>query len=216
MFQQTALLSFLTVAETLETFSRLYDNTESIGHLIQLCHLEAVNAQLNDKISGGQKQRLLLALALLNRPELVFLDEPSTGLDPQARRNLWDIIKTVKSQGRTIVLTTHYMEEAEKLCDEVAIMDKGKVIARGAPEELIQIHCQRATLSVSKDQIPENIEDLQGFINQRGDRVQIRTENVNAVVSKLLSMGVDMRGVNVKTPTLEDVFLKLTGRSLRE
>lgn len=216
MFQQTALLSFLTVAETLETFSRLYDNTESIGHLIQLCHLEEVNAQLNDKISGGQKQRLLLALALLNRPELVFLDEPSTGLDPQARRNLWDIIKTVKSQGRTIVLTTHYMEEAEKLCDDVAIMDKGKVIARGAPEELIQIHCQRATLSVPKDQIPENPEGLQGFINQRGDRIQIRTENVNAVVSKLLSMGVDMRGVNVKTPTLEDVFLKLTGRSLRE
>ena len=216
MFQQTALLSFLTVAETLETFSRLYDNTESIGHLIQLCHLEAVNAQLNDKISGGQKQRLLLALALLNRPELVFLDEPSTGLDPQARRNLWDIIKTVKSQGRTIVLTTHYMEEAEKLCDDVAIMDKGKVIARGAPQELIQIHCQRATLSVPKDQITENPEDLQGFINQRGDRIQIRTENVNAVVSKLLSMGVDMRGVNVKTPTLEDVFIKLTGRSLRE
>ena len=216
MFQQTALLSFLTVAETLETFSRLYDSTESIGHLIQLCHLEEINAQLNDKISGGQKQRLLLALALLNRPELVFLDEPSTGLDPQARRNLWDIIKTVKSQGRTIVLTTHYMEEAEKLCDDVAIMDKGKVIARGAPQELIQIHCQRATLSVPKDQITENPEDLQGFINQRGDQIQIRTENVNAVVSKLLSMGVDMRGVNVKTPTLEDVFIKLTGRSLRE
>ena len=216
MFQQTALLSFLTVAETLETFSRLYDHTESIDHLIQLCHLEEVNAQLNDKISGGQKQRLLLALALLNRPELVFLDEPSTGLDPQARRNLWDIIKTVKSQGRTIVLTTHYMEEAEKLCDDVAIMDKGKVIARGAPQELIETHCQRATLSVPKDQFPEKPGDLQGFINERGDRIQIRTENVNAVVSQLLSMGVDMRGVNVKTPTLEDVFLKLTGRSLRE
>jgi ABC-2 type transport system ATP-binding protein len=216
MFQQTALLSFLTVAETLETFSRLYDNTETIGHLIQLCHLEDVKTQLNDKISGGQKQRLLLALALLNRPELVFLDEPSTGLDPQARRNLWDIIKTVKSQGRTIVLTTHYMEEAEKLCDDVAIMDKGKVIARGEPQKLIQTHCKRATLSVPKDQFPEKPGDIPGFINQRGDRVQIRTENVNAVVGQLLSMGMDMRGVNVKTPTLEDVFLKLTGRSLRE
>jgi len=216
MFQQTALLSFLTVAETLETFSRLYDHTESIGYLIRLCHLEEVKEQLNDKISGGQKQRLLLALALLNRPELVFLDEPSTGLDPQARRNLWDIIKTVKSQGRTIVLTTHYMEEAEKLCDDVAIMDKGKVIASGEPQELIQTHCKRATLSVPKDQFPEKPGDMQGFINERGDRVQIRTENVNAVVGQLLSMGMDMRGVNVKTPTLEDVFLKLTGRSLRE
>lgn len=216
MFQQTALLSFLTVAETLQTFSRLYNNTEAISHLIQLCHLEEVKDQLNDKISGGQKQRLLLALALLNRPELVFLDEPSTGLDPQARRNLWDIIKTVKSQGRTIVLTTHYMEEAEKLCDDIAIMDKGKVIARGDPQALIQTHCTRATLSVPKDQFPEKPGDLQGFINERGDRIQIRTENVNAVVGQLLSMGVDMHGVNVKTPTLEDVFLKLTGRSLRE
>ena len=216
MFQQTALLSFLSVVETLETFSRLYDNTETIGGLIQLCHLEEVKGQLNDKISGGQKQRLLLALALLNRPELVFLDEPSTGLDPQARRNLWDIIKTVKSQGRTIVLTTHYMEEAEKLCDDIAIIDKGQVIARGAPHELIQTHCQRATLSVPKDQFPEQIDGLQGFISERGDRMQIRTENVNAVVGQLLSMGVSMRGLNVKTPTLEDVFLKLTGRSLRE
>ena len=216
MFQQTALLSFLTVAETLETFSRLYDHTESIEQLIDLCHLDEVKGQLNDKISGGQKQRLLLALALLNRPELVFLDEPSTGLDPQARRNLWDIIKTVKSEGRTIVLTTHYMEEAEKLCDDVAIMDKGKVIARGAPHALIQTHCRRATLSVPKNQFPEKLDDLQGFVDERRDRIQIRTEDVNAVVSKLLSMGMDMRGVNVKTPTLEDVFLKLTGRSLRE
>ena len=216
MFQQTALLSYLTVAETLKTFSRLYDNTETIDHLMQLCHLEEVKAQLNDKMSGGQKQRLLLALALLNRPELVFLDEPSTGLDPQARRNLWDIIKTVKSQGRTIVLTTHYMEEAEKLCNDVAIMDKGKIIARGAPHDLIQTHCQRATLSMPKDQFPEKIDDLQGFVRERGDRMQIRTENVNAVIGQLLSKGVDMGGVNVKTPTLEDVFLKLTGRSLRE
>lgn len=216
MFQQTALLSFLTVAETLATFSRLYDTTETIGHLIQLGHLEEVQDQLNDKISGGQKQRLLLALALLNRPELVFLDEPSTGLDPQARRNLWNIIKTVKAQGRTIVLTTHYMEEAEKLCDDVAIMDKGKVIARGAPQELIETHCSRATLSVPKVQFPENLDGLQGFIRERGDRIQIRTENVNAVIGQLLANGVDLSGVNVKTPTLEDVFIKLTGRRLRE
>jgi ABC-2 type transport system ATP-binding protein len=216
MFQQTALLSFLSVAETLVTFSRLYDHTDPIDHLIQLCHLGEVKDQPNDKISGGQKQRLLLALALLNRPELVFLDEPSTGLDPQARRNLWDIIKTVKSQGRTIVLTTHYMEEAEKLCDDIAIMDKGKVIARGAPRTLIQTHCRRATLSVPKDQFPAKPEGLQGYIREAGDRIQIRTDNVNAVVGQLLSLGVDMRGMNVETPTLEDVFIKLTGRTLRE
>ncbi|MBC2712783.1 MAG: ABC transporter ATP-binding protein [Desulfosarcina sp.] len=216
MFQQTALFSFLTVAETLETFSRLYDSTETVGHLIQLCHLDEVKNQLNDRISGGQKQRLLLALALVNRPQLVFLDEPSTGLDPQARRNLWDIVKTVKSQGRTIVLTTHYMEEAEKLCDDIVIMDRGRIIARGAPQDLIRTHCKRATLSVPKDRFPEKIDGLQGFSRERGDRIQIRTENVTAIIEQLLSHGVDMRGVDVKTPTLEDVFLKLTGRSLRE
>lgn len=216
MFQQTTLLSFLTVAETLDTFRQLYDRTESVDHLIGLCHLKEVKNQLNDKISGGQKQRLMLALALLNRPELVFLDEPSTGLDPQARRNLWDIIKAVKSQGRTIVLTTHYIEEAEKLCDDIVIMDKGKVIARGAPQELIQTHCRRATLSVPKNQFSGKIDILQGFTRQRGDRIEIRTENVNTVINQLLTDGVDMGGVNVKTPTLEDVFLKLTGRSLRE
>lgn len=217
MFQQTALLSFLTVAETLDTFRQLFDRTESVAHLIGLCHLQDVKNQLNDKISGGQKQRLLLALALLNRPELVFLDEPSTGLDPQARRNLWDIIKTVKSQNRTIVLTTHYMEEAEKLCDDIAIMDKGKVIARGTPQELIETHCRRATLSVPKDQFPsQRIDALYGFTRERADRIEIRTENVNTVINQLLADGVDMRGVNVRTPTLEDVFLKLTGRSLRE
>ena len=158
----------------------------------------------------------MLALALLNRPELVFLDEPSTGLDPQARRNLWDIIKTVKSQGRTIVLTTHYMEEAEKLCDDIAILDRGRIIARGSPHELIQTHCRRATLSVLKDYYPKTVDNLQGFVTDRGDRIQIRTENINAVVGQLLTHGVDMRGVKVTIPTLEDVFLKLTGRSLRE
>ena len=216
MFQQTALLSFLTVAETLETFSRLYDHTDSVDDLIRLCHLDEVKNQLNDKISGGQKQRLLLALALLNRPELVFLDEPSTGLDPQARRNLWDIIKAVKSQGRTIVLTTHYMEEAEKLCDDIAIMDKGKVIARGTPQELIRRHCRRATLSVPSAQVGDKLDRLDGYSRERGDQVLIRTENVNALIQQLLSFGVDLGAVNVNTPTLEDVFLKLTGRSLRE
>ena len=216
MFQQTALLSFLTVADTLKTFGRLYDQTESLDALIRLCHLGDVTTQLNDKISGGQKQRLLLALALLNRPELIFLDEPSTGLDPQARRNLWRIIKTVKSQGRTIVLTTHYMEEAEHLCDDIAIMDQGIIIARGTPADLIQTHCKRATLTLSKTNSVGNIRDLKGFVRDRSDHVEIRTENVNALIGQLLERGVDMGEVNVRTPTLEDVFLKLTGRSLRE
>jgi len=216
MFQQTALLSFLTVAETLETFGRLYDRTDDTRTLIRTCHLDEVKNRPNDRISGGQKQRLLLALALLNRPELVFLDEPSTGLDPQARHNLWDIIRNVKAQGKTIVLTTHYMEEAEKLCDDVAIMDKGKVIARGAPEKLIHAHCRRATLAVPKDRIGGSRHKFSEFSLESGDRILFRTEDVNGLIQELLEQGVDLSGVNVTTPTLEDVFLKLTGRSLRE
>jgi ABC-2 type transport system ATP-binding protein len=216
MFQQTALLSFLTVAETLETFARLYDSTDDVNVLIRICHLEDVKDRANDKISGGQKQRLLLALALLNRPELIFLDEPSTGLDPQARHNLWNIIRNVKEQGKTIVLTTHYMEEAQKLCDDIAIMDKGKVIARGAPEKLIREHCRRATLAVPKDRIGGNLDGLPGYHREQGDRILFRTEDVNGLIQQLLARGVDLSKVNVTTPNLEDVFLKLTGRSLRE
>ncbi len=216
MFQQTALLSFLTVADTLKIFSRFYDHTEPMDRLIRLCHLDDVTTQLNDRISGGQKQRLLLALALLNRPKLVFLDEPSTGLDPQARRNLWRIIDTVKSQGRTIVLTTHYMEEAENLCDDIAIMDKGQIIARGAPAALIQHHCKRATVTLPKTEMVGGFNDFKAAIRHRSDLLEFRTADVNGLIGQLLDRGVDMGTVNIRTPTLEDVFLKLTGRSLRE
>ena len=141
-FQHTALLSFLTVRETLKTFQKLYHKTADIDSLLATCNLLDIQNQYNDRISGGQRQRLLLALALVNRPELLFLDEPSTGLDPQARRNLWDIVLNIKSRGKTIILTTHYMEEAELLCDEIAIMDHGRIIARGTVTDLIRTHCR--------------------------------------------------------------------------
>jgi ABC-2 type transport system ATP-binding protein len=142
-FQHTALLSFLTVRETLKTFQKLYHKTADIDSLLAICNLLDIQNQYNDRISGGQRQRLLLALALVNRPELLFLDEPSTGLDPQARRNLWDIVLNIKSQGKTIILTTHYMEEAQLLCDEIAIMDCGRIIARGTVSDLINMHCRQ-------------------------------------------------------------------------
>lgn len=216
MFQQTSLFSHLTVFETLRTFGRLYDRPEDLPGLMALCHLDEVKDQFNDRISGGQKQRLLLALALLNRPELVFLDEPSTGMDPQARRNMWDIIRAIGAQNRTIVLTTHSMEEAEHLCDEVAIMDKGRLIAQGSPQSLIRAHCRTATVSVPRKTLPESVSGIDGVVQIREDQVDIQTENVNAVVGQLLTLGVDMRQVEVKIPTLEDVFLTLTGRRLRE
>jgi len=141
-FQHTELLAFLTVEETLRTFAAFYHNHLPVEDIIALCMLENIKKSLNNKISGGQRQRLLLGLALLNDPELIFLDEPSTGLDPQARKHIWEIIHDMNKKGRTIILTTHYMEEAESLCDTIAIMDKGRIIEQGSPENLVDKHCK--------------------------------------------------------------------------
>jgi len=141
-FQHTELLNYLTIEEILKTFASFYDHHLQVEKVISLCMLEDVKNSLNNKVSGGQKQRLLLGLALLNDPDLLFLDEPSTGLDPQARQHVWEIIKGAKKECKTIVLTTHYMEEAQYLCDEVAIMDHGKIMASGTPRELIKEHCK--------------------------------------------------------------------------
>ncbi|MCK5164726.1 MAG: ABC transporter ATP-binding protein [Desulfobacula sp.] len=141
-FQHTELLAFLTVEETLKTFAAFYHKHLPVEDIISLCMLENIKRSLNNKISGGQRQRLLLGLALLNDPELIFLDEPSTGLDPQARKHIWEIIHDINKKGRTIILTTHYMEEAETLCDTIAIMDKGRIIEQGSPENLVDKHCK--------------------------------------------------------------------------
>jgi len=214
-FQQTSLLSYLTVRETLETFRNLYQETLDVEQLMDMCHLTEIQNQYNDKISGGQRQRLMLSLALLNKPELMFLDEPSTGLDPQARRNLWDIIEKIKIQGKTIILTTHYMEEAEYLCDEVAIMDHGKIIARGTPDQLIAQHCKGETVSLPK----ENFKNRVGLVFMEHREVQshieIEPDNINACIKELLSHGVELTGMIIKSPNLENVFLNLTGRQLR-
>lgn len=216
MFQQTALLSFLTVVETIETFREMYELTESTSYLVNLCHLEDIQHQMNDKISGGQKQRLMLALALLNRPELVFLDEPSTGLDPQARRNMWNIVRDIKQQGKTIVLTTHYMEEAQYLCDEVAIMDHGKIIAQGSPSQLIKSHCEQSTLVIPKTNLEKKLNAFPWEMKEKNGCMEILTSDVNGCVEMLLNEKVDLTSMLVKTPNLEDVFIKLTGRRLRD
>lgn len=152
-FQQTELLSFLTVQETLKTFGAFYKTHLPVADVIDLCMLDNIKDSLNNKISGGQRQRLLLGLALLNDPDLVFLDEPSTGLDPQARQNVWQIIRGMKQKGKTIVLTTHYMEEAQSLCDVTAIMDRGHIIEQGSPEQLIEKHCHG-------EDCPQNLESV--------------------------------------------------------
>ncbi len=216
LFQQTALLSFLTVHETLATFQGLYTKTADLQELIAMCHLQDFLNQYNDRISGGQRQRFMLALALVNKPELVFLDEPSTGLDPQARRNLWDIVQNIKAGGRTIILTTHNMEEAQSLCDEIAIMDYGRIIARGSPAELIKRNCGSVTVVLPVTSFNPLLPSLSVAFQVVQDRVEIMTDDLNSCVAELVAKNVDLKNMTVRSPNLEDVFLTLTGRQLRE
>jgi ABC-2 type transport system ATP-binding protein len=217
MFQQTALLSYMTIDETLRTFQALYSNSADIQELMDLCHLHEIRNQMNDKISGGQRQRLLLALALVNQPELLFLDEPSTGLDPQARRNLWEIVQTVKQQGRTIILTTHYMEEAQQLCDIVAIMDRGKIIAQGSPSRLIAQYGGGLNLILPATAIPANGHSMPYPVTYNDGKAILRVDDdMNTAIKRLLGLGFDLSKLEVLGPNLEAVFLNLTGRRLRE
>jgi ABC-2 type transport system ATP-binding protein len=215
-FQQTALLSFLSVRETLETFAAFYRQTTDIEALIDMCRLEGFIDQYNHQISGGQRQRFLVALALINQPELLFLDEPSTGLDPQARRVLWELVQSIKDAGRTIVLTTHYMEEAEFLCEQIAIMDHGQIIARGSPEELIKEHCQGLTVVLPSDHLSAPRNSLTFDWQEHNGRIEIQTEDINACIAKLIALDADLSQMSIRTPNLENVFLNLTGRQLRE
>jgi ABC-2 type transport system ATP-binding protein len=215
-FQSTALLSFLTVRETLETFQNLYRNTSAIDELVRMCRLAEFQHQYNDKISGGQRQRFLLALALINRPELLILDEPSTGLDPQARRNLWDLIQQIKNEGKTIILTTHYMEEAQYLCDEIAIMDCGKIITAGKPAELIKRHSPEMTVILPKKRFTPDRDGLPMPYREVRDTIEIETTDVNACLEKLIAENINLAEITIRSPNLETVFLNLTGRQLRE
>lgn len=215
-FQSTSLLSLLTVRETLETFRNLYQEKAVIDELVEMCYLTEFQHQYNDKISGGQRQRFLLALALINRPTLLFLDEPSTGLDPQARRNLWDLVQQIKDDGKTIILTTHYMEEAQYLCDEIAIMDYGKIIARGNPAELIRKHSPEMTVTLPKAGLKLEPDKLSLPVREVNGRIELKTNDVNACLNTLMTNGIDLSDLVIRSPNLETVFLNLTGRKLRE
>lgn len=215
-FQSTALPQYLTVEETLRTFYRLYTRQADFQEIIQICQLQDILKRDNRKISGGQKQRLLLALALVNAPELIFLDEPTTGMDPQARRNLWDIVQTIKKQGKTVVLTTHYMDEAQILCDTIAIMDQGKILTQGSPRELIQRYCPYVSVLLSLETDKASLEALPWSVEERPHGFEIQAQDSHDCLQELMRREVDLSNVSIHSPNLEDVFLILTGRSLRE
>jgi len=214
-FQKTALQDFLTVRETLQLFRGLYAAGRQVDDLIRLCALEQVANRDNRKLSGGQLQRLLLAIALVNDPQVLFLDEPTTGLDPQARHNFWDLIRAIKAEKKTVLLTTHYMEEAYFLCDEIAIMDRGRIIAEGSPAQLLKDHFEDVILELPREDFRGEPADFPLPVLVANERVEISTPDVESALRVLLDRGTPLKHLRIRPRNLEDLFLELTGRELR-
>lgn len=224
--QETQLSEKLTVEETVRLFRSFFHEGREVSDVIALVQLEEKQHSRVGGLSGGQKQRLALACALVGDPELLFLDEPTTGLDPQARRQLWDLIEQFRAAGRTIVLTTHYMDEAERLCDRVAIMDHGKVIALGTPRELIRARRAEHVVTFSAPHAGRidlhTLRAIDGVLDARPENggFQLDVAELHRAVPALLralnERGIEMNELRTHSATLEDVFVSLTGRHLRD
>ena len=214
-FQHTALQDFQTVREALQLFASFYARHRPLEELVDLCNLAELLDRDTRKLSGGQRQRLLLAIALVNDPDLVFLDEPTTGLDPQSRRNFWQLIEGIRDEGKTILLTTHYMEEAQVLCDEIAIVDRGRIVEQGQPDSLLHKHFPRALVRVPLQALPDGNTPPPGFEVRDGFAVAA-TNDIDRALGELGRQAVVLDELHIGTPTLDDLFLKLTGHGLRE
>ena len=239
--QETQFPDKLTVEETLRLFRSFYRRGISVEESIRTAQLEEKRKSRVGGLSGGQKQRLAMATALVGDPELLFLDEPTTGLDPQARRHLWDLVDELKQAGRTIILTTHYMEEAERLCDRVAIMDHGRVIALGTPQQLIataggedivEFAVTSSPVSESRPGAPAepvrgvvDVAQLTAIAGVQSHRVdaglhQLSVSELHTTVPRIFAAlaaeGLHMSEFRTHSATLEDVFVRLTGRNLRD
>jgi len=222
--QTAALYPKLTVVEVLDLFRSFYPRGRATGELVSLMDLDEKRTTRTQDLSGGQRQRLSVALALVNDPELVFLDEPTTGMDPAARRALWDVVLGLRAQGRTVLLTTHYMEEAEILCDRLAIMDHGHILEEGTVNELISRRFKER--AVRFDRIDgladERLAAMAGVssVKHENGEVLLYTRDVPATIGAVLdaseALGVEPANLGVRRATLEDVFLDLTGRALRD
>ncbi len=214
-FQNTALQDNLTVKETLQMFRSLYDRKADLDTIVEQCSLQDLLDRDNRKLSGGQRQRLFLAVALVNRPRLIFLDEPTTGLDPQARRNFWELVQNIQSDGATIILTTHYMDEAQVLCDEIAIMDTGKIITQGSPDELLRSHYEGLIIEMPVTDITGDLTSIEHRVLENLGIVEITSTDVSASLTALSSQVANLNHIKIRQPNLEDLFLDLTGHSLR-
>jgi ABC-2 type transport system ATP-binding protein len=218
--QETHLPEKLTVEENLRLFRSFYDRGRELDEVLDLVELRDKRRSWTEKLSGGQKQRLAVACALVSDPELLFLDEPTTGLDPQSRRRLWEVVLGFKARGRTVLLTTHYMDEAERLCDRVAIIDKGKVIALGTPRELIASLGgeEVVELASSAEVTPEDLSALPGVrgVRRNADGISLTVERLHVALPAILDRVRGLSRLSTHHATLEDVFVHLTGRHLRE
>ncbi len=214
-FQTTALQDHLTVKETLDLFHRLYEHTANLDEIVAACALEELLARDNRKLSGGQRQRLLLAIALLNDPQVLFLDEPTTGLDPQSRRNFWQLIESIKRQKKTIVLTTHYMEEAYRLCDDIVIMEHGRIIAAGPPADLLAEHFDETILQLPAEDFTASNYRFPFTVLQGDGCVEISVRDVDEAIKQLQQQGISLQRLEIRPRTLDDLFLELTGKELR-
>jgi len=214
-FQNTALQDFLSVYETLHMFQNLYNRRADLDRIIEDCSLGELLDRDNRKLSGGQRQRLLLAIALVNRPKLIFLDEPTTGLDPQARRNFWELVQRILASGATVILTTHYMDEAHILCDEIAIMDVGKIIVQGAPDTLLQERYQGLIIELPVADLSDDLGEIEHRVIENLGVVEIVSSDITASLKDLSAHVTGLDRIKIRQPTLEDLFLDLTGHSLR-
>jgi len=222
--QTTALYQKLTVREIIALFGSFFARSLPPDEVIAMVALQEKAATRSKQLSGGQRQRLAVAIALVNDPEVIFLDEPTTGLDPQARRCMWEVIENLRGRGRTVFLTTHSMEEAERLCDRVAIMDHGKIIAMGTPQELIREHFKYTAIefttppTISQDELRALplVVDVQvgnGTTTLYSGGV---AQTIEALTRAAVMHNDGLSGLTVRQATLEDVFLQLTGRRIRE
>jgi ABC-2 type transport system ATP-binding protein len=223
--QATNLPDKITVKEALDLFASFYSRTTSTDTLINRLQLTEKRAAAYGTLSGGQKQRLALALALVNDPQMLFLDEPTSALDPQVRVEIRDLIDGLRKEQRTILMTTHYIEEAERLCDRVAIVDQGKIIAIGTPKQLIERSAGHSTIEISCSaaiaaQPPAFAESTAVTLSPDGYHMTVVStrpaRTIVEIVKWIDTEGLELSDINLKRPTLEDVFIELTGKKIRE
>ncbi|MDO5066438.1 MAG: ABC transporter ATP-binding protein [Propionibacteriaceae bacterium] len=220
--QESTIIPRLTVTEALATFASLYDHTRDIDDLLAELGLTSKARSRIEKLSGGQRQRVFIALALLHDPELLFFDELTSAVDPQARLAIWEVLQNLRQQGRTIILTTHSMEEAAALCDRIAIIDAGRIIAEGTPAELIQQYTDGAVLRLETTAplAPKQLLGVEQVTSAvlDGETLVVRGTGqfTPKVLARLAAEGIEVTAMNITEPTLEDVFLTLTGRTMRE